>query len=381
MSLFARRTEEKRSGGDASWFGMGAEGPGGVSAETAAHLAPVFAAIRHVVDYGSTLPIDAYRRMDDGTRSEMNTLPSLLSNEDGIGRFGLPQWVGQALFGIVTRGNAVGWVMDVNGYGLPSDVRWLPASAWNFDEQARQWYVNGRGVAASRIVHIPWIVPSGRVLGLSPIEHYATIVRAGLSAQEYADVKRGGGSPPSILKNTRLQLDPEQATAIQSRAVKSFASGKPFVTGSDWDLNLLSIPPNHAQFIETLKLSANQIAAIYGLDPREIGGSASESLTYSTDESRSLNRANNMRPYLVRLEHAISRLLPDRQFIKFNVDATIRTDIKTRTEVLGSEIKDGRRSVNEARTLLDLPPVAGGDYHNVPAPTAGPVNRNEGEPS
>lgn len=378
MSLFPKRSIEQRS--DSSWFGIGADNPRTVRIDTAPKLAPVFAAIRHVVDFGSTLPVDCYRTKDDGTREQLKTLPPLLSNEDAIARQGLPQWIGQALFGLVTRGNAVGYTLDVSGYGLPSDVRWLASTAWDFDEQYRQWSVNGHPVDASRIVHIPWIVPPGRVLGLSPIEHYAAIVSAGLSAQEYADVKRGGGLPPAWLKNTKQSLLPDDASKVRDRAATAFASGKPFATGNDWDLELLTIPPNHALFIETLKLTANQIAAIYGLDPREIGGSASESLTYSTDESRSLNRANNMRPYLVRMEKAISRLLPERQFIKFNVDATIRTDIKTRTEVLGAEIADGRRSVNEARTLVDLPAVLNGDFHNVPAPSAGPVKR-EGEPS
>ncbi len=377
MSLFPKRSVERRS--DGNWFGIGADNPRAVRVDTAPKLAPVFASIRHIVDFGSTLPVDCYRDKGDGTREQLKTLPPLLSNEDGIARQGLPQWIGQALFGIVTRGNAVGYVLDVNGYGLPSDVRWLASTAWDYDEQERRWSVNGRPVDSSRIVHIPWLVPPGRVLGLSPIEHYASIVSAGMSAQEYADVKRGGGLPPAWLKNTKQPLLPENASQIRDLAAKSFASGKPLVTGNDWDLELLTIPPNHALFIETLKLSANQIAAIYGLDPREIGGSASESLTYSTDESRSLNRANNMRPYLVRMEKAISRLLPERQFIKFNVDATIRTDIKTRTSVLGEEIKDGRRSVNEARNLLDLPAVPNGDFHNVPAPSAGPVNRNEGD--
>jgi phage portal protein BeeE len=87
----------------------------------------------------------------------------------------------------------------------------------------------------------------------------------------------------------------------------SFASGDPFVTGNDWDLTMLTVPPNQAQFLETLQLTANQTAAIFGIDPREIGGSATESLTYATDESRSLNRANNMRPYLVRFENLIAR--------------------------------------------------------------------------
>ena len=150
----------------------------------------------------------------------------------------------------------------------------------------------------------------------------------------------------------------------------AFASGKPFVTGSDWDLTLTTIPPNHAQFIETLKLTANQIAAIYGVDPREIGGEATESLTYSTDESRALNRANNLRPYIVRLEDAIDRVLPNKQYIKLNVDSTIRTDIKTRWSVYQIKRQIGAANVDEIRAHEDEKPLPNGqgqDYTPLPA--------------
>jgi HK97 family phage portal protein len=367
------------------WWAAGEPAPGRVDDHNASHLAPVFASLRHIVDFVSTLPVDSFRANADGTRSPMSTLPLLLRSQNLPGRPGLEQWLGQAAYGLAAHGNTVGWIVETDGFGFPTVVRWLRRSQWSFDEQSKVWTVAGSPVPSSNLLHIPWIVPTGCTLGMSPIEHYASIVRAGLSAQDYADVKRGGGLPPAHLKNNRQKLDPDQSTRIRELAVQAFSTGKPFVSGADWDLALLSIPPNHAQFIETLKLSANQIAAIYGIDPREIGGSASESLTYSTDESRSLNRANNMRPYIVRLEQAFNRQIPERQFVKLNVDATIRTDIKTRVEILGAQIQDGRLSVDEARALEDRGPVPGGDFHNVPRPApkepAAPTITRNGEPS
>ena len=373
MSLFFRKTEQ-RSGDH--WFGTDSDSDyRTVSAEKASHLAPVYSAIRYIVDFLSTLPVDAYR-MDGATRTELNSLPLLLRSQDEPGRPGVGNWIGQAGYGLAVHGNAVGWISETDGFGFPSVVNWLRRDWWSFDETNKQWYVGGQSVGSSQIVHIPWIVPIGCTLGLSPIEHYAAIVKAGLSAQDYADVRRGGGLPPAVLKNSQLTLQADAAAAISDRAAAAFRSGKPFVTGNDWDLNVTVIPPSHAQFIETLKLTASQIAAIYGIDPREIGGEAVGSLTYSTDESRSLNRANDMRPYMVRLENAFNRRLPERQFVKLNVDATFRTDLKTRTDVIGAKLADGRLSLNEARALEDDPPVSGGDFHNAPAPSTDQVPRN-----
>jgi HK97 family phage portal protein len=349
-----------------------------VTPETATHLVPVFASIRHIVDFCSTLPVVSYRKV--GPDRIQISPPRLIAGLDAEGRPGTVSWLGQAFYGMATRGNAVGWINTSDAFGFPTSVSWLGHGDWSFDEQARQWYVFGRPVASSNLLHIPWIVPPGKVLGLSPIEHFAEAISAGLSAQEYADVQRGGGAPPSILKNNAKVLEPGQAALVKERLVSSLRKHEPFVTGADWDFTTVSIPPNHAQFIETLKMTANQTAAIYGIDPTEVGGTPGGSLTYNTEELRQINRAANMRPYIERFERAVNRVLPARQFIKLNTDATVRTDVRTRTEVVGAQIKDGRLSVNEARSLDDKPPVTGGDFHNVPAPMAAPVNR-EGDPS
>jgi hypothetical protein len=373
VSLFFKRVEgEVRS---SSWFGTDTTSPRTVTPDNAPKLGPLFSAFRHIVDFGSTLPVDAYRK-DGGVRKEI-PLPRLISQLDAPGGPGVVSWVGQALYGIAL-GNAVGWINSTDGLGFPLDVSWLHWSQWSYDEQQKQWYVLGSPVPASQLVHIPWIVPPGRRLGLSPLECYVSTITAGMSAQEYADIRRGGGIPPVVIKNTQRTVPPEVAGSMTSLAKAKFAKGDPFVLGSDWDMTAVTIPPNHLQFIDTLKLTANQIAAAYGLDPREVGGTSGESLTYSTDESRGLMRASNMRPYLERFERAIARILPARQYIRLNVDATIRADIKTRTEVVGQQISDGRMSVNEARALEDRPPVTGGDFHNVPAPNAEP-NTRQGE--
>ena len=365
MSLF--RPAEKRSVDDWSDWLAGGPAPG---SSDATGLVPFFAAIRHIVDYLSTLPVDG-RRTDGAGRTPMSSLPTLFRRLNEPGGIGIGNWIGQWAYAVAVHGNSVGWVTAIDGFGFPIGVHWLRKLDWSYDEYTGMWTILGVTTKdTSRIVHSPWIVPNGCVLGVSPVQHFKDFWTAGKAAQEYADVSRGGGIPPTTVRNTVLQeLDPKVAREIQRRAMLNFATGAPWVSGRDWELKVNDAPPNQMRFLETLQLTANETAAIFGIDPREIGGSATESLTYATDESRALNRANNMRPYLVRFEDMIARLLPERQFVRLNVDATLRTDTKTRTEVIGAQIQDGRMSVNEARALEDLPPVDGGDFHNVPTPT------------
>lgn len=388
MSLFfGRRRGEQRAMDP--WFGFGNDGPNRpVTPQTAMALPTVYAALRHIIDFGSTLPIDAYRL--EGEVRRKISLPALVSGLDAPGRPGLVTWVGQALYGLTSVGNAVGWISEYDGFGFPTAIGWLRREQWSFDEMNRQWYVYGQPVPAAQVFHIPWMVPPGYTLGLSPLEIFIATIKAGLSAQDYSDIARGGGIPPSLLKNVARTLKPEEAEAVRARAKASFSRGDPFVTGNDWDLSMVTIPPNQAQFIETLKLTAGQVAAIYGVDPVEVGGEAPNSLTYATEEARQLKRAANVNPYIERIEHAISRVLPNRQYVKFNIDAKIRVDVSTRIDIIGAQIADGRLSVNEARALEDRPPVPGGDVYNIGGvapmtgrPAASPAqpsrNRREGE--
>jgi flagellum-specific peptidoglycan hydrolase FlgJ len=364
---------EKRSN-DTGWFATGGDSPTTVSEDRATHLAPVFATFRHLVDYISTLPADFYRV--EGEKRTQVAAPELIRNVDM--EYGLTTWLGQAVYGVCARGNAVGEITSLSGWNLPTMIRW--AGDWSGGDGNVDWYLDGKPKPDRLVAHIPWIVPPGKRLGLSPIAHYAAIVAAGLSAQEYADIKRGGGIPPTVLKNSARTLIASEAQQMQSRASASFASGKPFITGNDWDLSMPTIPPSHAQFIETLKLSANQIAAIYGIDPREIGGSTDNSLTYTTDESRALNRSQNARPYVTRVETAIDRMLPQGIVMKLNMNATIRADIKTQTEVVGAKLADGRLSLDEARALDDRGPIPGGNRYNVPVPSTVPAQREGATP-
>jgi HK97 family phage portal protein len=366
VSRLWKRPTEERAISTVPW-NVGAPLNATVSQERALHLTPVFAAVRHITDYGSTLPLKSYRKISEDERVPV-TLPKLFLDLRTDGK--LVPWIGQALASLAVRGNAVGLKVATDGFGFPTGVAWINMDRVHVDDSTgrAQWYIDGRSVSPLDLVHIPWICVPGRTLGLSPIEYYAGTINAGIDAQVYGnDWFQHGGFPPAVFKNTAKQLNPGEASAVASRLNAAVKKRQPLVTGSDWDYTPITIPPEQAQFIESQKLSANQVAAIYGIDATEIGGEAANSLTYSTEETRQINRAANMRPYLHRFEEAFASWLPSRQFVRFNTDATIRIDTKTRHEVYESQRRTGLRSINEQRALEDLPPVAGGDVH-VPAP-------------
>lgn len=351
-------------------------GSGGaaVTQERALSLAPVFSAVRILAGTVSTLPLKGYRRIGD-ERIPMGSLPQLFAQLDFDGE--LVPWLHRAMVSLAVRGNAIGLTTARDGFGFPTRIDWLNPADVHVEGSAIRpdWYWMGREVSREDIVHIPWFPVPGKVLGLSPIAAFALTMNTGLHAQEYGDGWfEGGGVPVGTFRNTEMPIvDQTQADVIKMRLVNGIRTRQPVVFGKDWEYTWPpAISPSDAQLVQTLQLSATQIANIYGLIPEDIGGSRGKSLDYSTSELNQIDRANALRPWLVILEHKFASLLPERQYVRFNSDATVRTDLKTRWEVNQIRLATGVANRDEIRAQEDLPPLPNGQgrEYNTPAAIA-----------
>lgn len=364
------RSAERRSITTVPW-NQGGPLSAAVSVERALQLSPVFAAGRLLASNVASLPLQNYRSVQ-GVREQIPR-PSLLVSPSVQGT--LHDWLFRCVTSLVYRGNAYGYITTRDSLGFPTGVEWLNPdwvqvidSLPNFGQPGSYthpiWYILGREVSAEDIVHIPWFTMPGKVRGLSPVGAYAATVSAGLSAQEFTrDWFDNGGVPPGTFANENAVVDQKDADIIKQRLVSAIRSHQPIVYGKDWKYTPITVSPNEAKFIETMRLTATQIAAIYGIPPTMIGGeTGSSSLRYANVEQESINFVQfTLLPWLTKLETAFSALLPRGQYVKFNVDALIRPDTKTRYETYQIARNIGLRSTNELRALDDLPPVDGGD--------------------
>jgi len=200
----------------------------------------------------------------------------------------------------------------------------------------------------------PW-----KVLGLWPLGAQAAAITTGLGAQQFsADWFSNGGVPPGTFKNALKTVPPSEASAIKQRLVDAIRTHQPIVYGADWDYNPIAINPQEAQFIQTMKLTATEVAVIYGVPPDRVGGEKSSSLTYATTEQDSIDFVQfTILNYARKLESAFFRILPTRQYVRFNLDALIRPDILTRHKVYMLDRQMGLRNIAEIRDMENLPPV------------------------
>lgn len=343
------------------WIGGGPR-PGGVSQTQAIRLIPLFACVRILADSIASLPVQTYRK--NGTSRELLTfVPSLLFAP--AARDNLFEWLHKAVVSLALRGNAYGLVTQRDDFGFPTMIEWLnPDEVW-VDELRPTlpvFYWQGQEVPREQIVHIPWVVLPGCVTGLSPVQAFARTIGVGLSATEYGlSWFDNGGTPPATMKNASKAINPDEAEEISDRLAARVRARKPLVYGSDWDFTALQVNPEESQFIETMRLNASQIAAIYGVPPEMVGGDSGGSMTYANVEQNAINFVGfTLRPWLSRLEAKLSALMPGKEFVRFNADAMIRVDLMTRYQAHSIALNDGWRNRDEIRALEDLSPLPDG---------------------
>lgn len=345
---------------------------GSVTAERAISLIPLFACVRILADSVASLPLQLYRKVG-AAREKIDFIPQLLFAP--AARDNLFEWLHKCMTSLAMRGNAYGLITSRDQFGLPIAIEWLNPDEVYVDETdlvRPVFYWRGRKVATANIVHIPWVVMPGHVKGLSPVAAFAQTIGVGLSATEYGlSWFDNGGTPPSTMKNTQKTISPDESEEIRDRLAASIRARRPLVFGSDWDFTALAVSPEESQFIETMRLNASQIAAIYGVPPTKVGGDSGGSMTYANVEQEAIDFVQfTLRPWLVRLETKLSGLMTGSEFVRFNTDAMIRVDLQTRYAAHHSALTDGWQNVDGVRAIEDLPPLPNGEGQTYVLPAA-----------
>lgn len=344
------------------------------ASERALRFAPVLAAVGMIADGVASLPLQAFRSMPDGSRRRVD-LPSLFRKPAATGtRY---DWTHQAMVSLLLRGNAYGLIVAIDSTGYPTNVEWLHPDSVMVDERSGRptYFVNGRRVEASSILHVRGFTMPGSCVGLSPIEYYAMTVDAGLYAQKSSRDWYKNGQVPSAditITNDGEAVSAETARGFKDRYMAGVASGEPFVHGDNISIATIGVSAADAQWLDAVKANATLIAAIYKLAPEDIGGERGSSMTYSTTELDEIKfQSRTLRPWVTRLEQTFYDLTPRPVYLRFNFDANIRTEVKTRWETHQIALTSGARTINEIREIEDLPPV---DWGSTPWPPPS-VNR------
>jgi HK97 family phage portal protein len=329
-------------------------------------LPALYSGVSLIANSIASLPLKIYTRANSNGRPLRYHGPSLfdMPSVDGT----LFDWLFTCMTSLLLQGNAWGYITGRDGYGYPTGIEWIPPDDVScVDDEMQPWnplrtriYVYGRLMDRSELFHVKAFSLAGRTEGISPLRAFALTILAGIEAQRYGTSwYQAGGFPPGTFQNSEIEIDADQAEEIRAMLTSTIQRRQPLVYGRDWDYKPVTVPPSEAQFIDAMQMNATQIASILHLPPDRIGGKRGDSLTYSTVEQGALQVIEALRPWLVRLETAFFDVIPANRYIRFDSDALLKTDLKTRTEIYVQQRNIGLRTTDELRDLEDMEPLPG----------------------
>ena len=289
--MIGDRTRGRRTGG------------GRVELDQARRVSAWWAAQRLRADLISTMPVDVFRRVG-GVQIEQKKGPLFITPE-GSGSLWC-EWMYSTTIDLDSVGNTVGIISAVDGFGLPSVIELQPSS----DVTVRcsksgvvDYKIGAKTYKSSQIWHEKQHTVSGSPVGLSPLAHAALALNPGLSAAQFAlDWFQNSTVPAAHLRNSARTLNREEATKVKESFKASLASGDVFVSGNDWEYNMLAAKASESQFIETMKVSGADAARYLGVPGDMIDipveGSA---ITYANITQR------NLQLFIINIGPAIAR--------------------------------------------------------------------------
>ena len=211
------------------------------------------------------------------------------------------------------------------------------------------------------------------IVGVSVQDQLKMTIGGAIKSQKMLNKMYANGfTAKAVLQYTGNLNDANVKTFV--KGIEKYSSGDfeeegiknviPIPLGSQ--LTPLNVKLGDNQFIEVKQYTALQIASAFGIKPYQIGDYTKSS--YASAEAQQLSFYVDTLLYIIKqYEEELSyKLLTSDEIdnglhFKFNVGVILRADLKTQIETLVKAINGGLYKANEARSLMDLEWVEGGD--------------------
>jgi HK97 family phage portal protein len=330
-----------------------------VNNETALRHSAVWACLRLRANLVSTMPVDVFRKVG-GIQVEMPKPPVLVN--PGGERVDWVEWMYSSQVDLDRAGNVVGLITERNAQGLPARIDLQPIDLCSLRSRkgVTKWFIDGIDYPLDQVWHEKQYTVAGFPVGLSPVAYAAWSIGEYLSIQDFALTWFGnGGMPRAHLKNKMQTISPAAAAAVKDRFKSTVAAGDVFVTGADWEYDMIQAQQTGMEWLEAKRYGIGDIARFFDC-PGDLIDAATQSgnITYANVTQRNLQFLTmHLGPAIVRREQRLSQLLPQPRYVKLNTSALLRMDDETRARVIQSRIAARTLTPNEARELENQPPL------------------------
>lgn len=345
-----------------------------INSKTAFEIVAFFSAVSLISDTISTLPVDAYIRID-GNRKPYRPKPAWIDQPD-VDVFTRSGHYQQVLVSLLVNGNAYVRVYRdqagdvVNLVCLNPDTVKVSRSAIG----RKVFVVNGESkpLTGDEVMHLTDLLEPGALVGVSRVDKLKEALGVASALQSYAARFFGQGATTQGIIEYPGNLTPDQAKLLRDgfdAAHRGFRKAhRTGILSGGAVYKSTSVNNDSAQFLESRRFAVEEIARVFNIPLSLMGIPGTQSYA-SVEQNQIQFVTHTLRPYIEKLEGAYSRLLPNQAFMKFNVDGLLRGDFNSRVTAYASALQVGWLNINDVRRFEDLSPVDGGDQYRVPLAT------------
>lgn len=256
---------------------------------------------------------------------------------------------------------------------LPAD-RTFPV----FDKAGNLWYStsfpNGTSdlLPAVEVTHL-MINSKNGLIGQSVLAYAMETFGRQMGSHKTQDQIMGNGLNPSVIIWAQSELKPDARQKVKDEFIDSIrdtekSGGVAVFDPKITKFETVTMKPADAQFLQSMDLTDVEIANFFGVPMYKLN---SGKQSYESNMQHDIDYLKTtLNPYLLQFEQAarVKWLRTEEQvtnYFRFNRDALLQTDAKTRAEYMEIAIRSGRMSPNEARAIDDQAPYDGGDDYFV----------------
>ena len=342
-----------------------------INPKTAFEIVAFFSAVSLISDTISTLPVDAYIRID-GNRKPYRPKPAWIDQPDVdiLTRSGHYQ---QVLVSLLVSGNAYVRVFR-DGQGeivnlVCLDPMTVTVKRNSIGRKVYEVQGENRPLTNDDVMHLTDLLEPGQLVGVSRVEKLKDALGLASALQSYAARFFGQGATTQGVIEFPGQLTPEQAKNLRDgfdAAHRGFRKAhRTGILSGGAVYKPTSVNPSESQALESRRFTVEEIARVFNIPLSKMGIPGSQS--YGSAEQDAIQFVTHcLRPFVEKLEAAYSKLLPNQAFIKFSLEGLLRGDFNSRVTAYNASLNTGWMSINDVRRLEDLSPVDGGDVYRVP---------------
>lgn len=385
LDRFKRREKRAIKSDDpylAEWFGLRGGIGGYVDPGRASGIAVAHACIAIVSQNLAAMPLNLYRRNDNGGRERAAEHPLYGVLHDMANPTMTAFEAREALLAsLMVAGNAFAR-LEWNGRGQVSGLYPLDpgnVAVERLESGRLRYRVSGCGGGVriylqEEMLHLRYRLARDGVMGLSPIQIARETFNLALTQQDTASKQAAKSFLPegALVFPNVMGKDQRQTVLdkLESKVNSDLSTRGVLVLDGGTDWKSFSFSSKDAEFLESRKLTNMDICRIWSVPPTVAGITDNATYSNSDQESRALV-VRCLAPMARRIEQAMNAALLTAEgrktlFVEHDLAGLLRGDMKARYDAYSVGRNGGWLSVNEIRSLENMPKIDGGDEYLSP---------------